>query len=194
MAFKIKDLLINIASSEPAGGEGGCVRHTDTGGCVRHTNTGCAGQHSAVGGCVRHTDTGCTAQHSAIGFCVRHTDTGCVGQHSDVGFCVRHTDTGFVGCGTRLTGQDTCVGRHTNVTGCGHRYTGPGGGDPGELLEDLNLIKAQLQAALAEVDEEITTIEDTLRPKTLEEVDQIQTKLKEALEELDKIKADLDKK
>ena len=62
------------------------------------------------------------------------------------------------------------------------------------MLEELNLIKAQLQAELAGVDEEIREIEDTLQPKTVGEVEELQTKLQEALEELGKIKADLEKK
>ncbi len=66
--------------------------------------------------------------------------------------------------------------------------------DPGEALEELTAIKTQLQAALADVDEEIKELEDTLQPKTVEDVETLQTKLKEALEELDKIKSGLEKK
>jgi prefoldin subunit 5 len=62
------------------------------------------------------------------------------------------------------------------------------------MLDELNAIKAELQAELAAVDEEIQEIEDTLHPKTVDEVEQLQTKLQEALDELGKIKADLEKK
>ncbi len=65
--------------------------------------------------------------------------------------------------------------------------------DPGEMLDELHAIKEQLHAELATVGDEIKQIEDTLKPKTVAEVEELQTKLHEALDELGKMKADLEK-
>jgi hypothetical protein len=133
MAFKIKDLMINVAPSE-----GGA-------------NQGCCTYKSTIAYAYE-----CPARFTKV----------------------------FCSCGGRKTnpGWDTCHGHHTQQPP-----------DPGEVLEELGALKAQLQAALAEVDADIQEIEETLRPKTVEEVEDLQTKLKGALEELDKIKADLTK-
>ena len=50
------------------------------------------------------------------------------------------------------------------------------------------------QAELAEVDGEIKQVEDNLQPKTIGEVQELETKLKEALQELGRIKAEIEKK
>jgi hypothetical protein len=204
MAFKIKDLMINIAPSELGNDPANCVagKKSDIGDSPdierniqfcpgRRTDIFCGVVVTDVGGCPgKHTDMGCPGKHTDIG--------GCTGRHTDVVICVgRHTDIAV------------CVGRHTDVAGCPETTTRMHCGkctvkspkqilspacDPGEMLEELNIIKAQLRAELAGVDEEIREIEDTLQPKTIGEVEELQTKLQEALEELGKIKADLEKK
>jgi len=106
----------------------------------------------------------------------------CVGRRSDVGVCV--------GDRTRLGG---CLETKTNLD-CRTRKSPAPVADPVEALDDLNLLKAQLQAELAIIDNDIKQIEESLQPKTVEEVEDLQSKLKGALEELDTIKSNLEKK
>jgi len=159
MAFKIRDLMINIAASETGEGTADCV----------------AGKKSDIG-------LPCTG---------KRTDADCTGKHTDIVLCVgRHTDVGI------------CVGRRTDLGGCTGKKTDVyctkkspiTQGDPVEVLEELNILKAQLQAELADIEQDIKEIEVSLQPKTVEEVEELQSKLKGALEELDKIKVDLKKK
>jgi hypothetical protein len=153
MAFKIRDLMVNIAAAaEPE-------------------NLGvCAGLYSLF----------LCGHHSPV--------AACTGHHSPILTCTGHRSP-IMGCtGKRSPAFGTCTTKKSPMMG----YTP--GIDPGEALEELTAIKTQLQAALADVDEEIKELEDTLQPKTVEDVETLQTKLKEALEELDKIKSGLDKK
>ena len=203
MAFKIKDLMINIAASEAGEGTGNCVggKKSDVG-CVGGKKSDIAEYPEGAGlFCPgRRTDVFCARGNTDVGGCPgKRTDMGgCTGRHTDVVVCVgRHTDIAV------------CVGRHTDIAGCPETATRVHCGkctvkspkqilspacDPGEMLEELNTIKAQLQAELTSVDDQIREIEDTLQPKTVGEVEELQTKLQEALEELGKIKADLEKK
>jgi hypothetical protein len=204
MAFKIKDLMINIAPSEPGNGIENCVagKKSDPGAAL--------GKEGATLFCPgRRTDVVCNNRQTAAVGCTGHrTDDGdCPGHRTDGGNCPgRRTDV--VVCVGGDTEIAVCVGAHTAV-GCAGRWTAgpcarctqksPRGGlspacDPSEMLEELNVIKAQLQAEMTAVDDEIREIEDALQPKTVAEVDELQTKLQEALDELGKIKADLAKK
>jgi hypothetical protein len=156
MAFKIRDLMINIAAPESGGGDVQCTKKSPK----------CEAGPPPKGGCAE----------------LRTNVIVCVGRHSDVGLCI--------GGRTRIGG---CLETKTDLDCCTKKSPAPVP-DPIEALEDLNLLKAQLQAELAEVDEDIKQIEDTLQPKTVAEVDELQSKLKGALEELDKLKSDLAKK
>jgi hypothetical protein len=226
MAFKIKDLMINIAPSRTRDVTAGCVggEKSDLGcvggeksdvGCVGGEKSdagGAVGRNAVAGGCPGHrTDVveGCTGHRTDIATCPGHrTDVVvCVGRNTDIAVCVgRQTQLG--GCTGHRTDVETCPGHRTDQGGCAGVRTFHCGRctlksprpdfspacDPGDMLEELSIIKAQLQAELAQVDEEITEIEDTLQPKTLGEVEELQTKLQEALDELGKIKAQIEKK
>jgi hypothetical protein len=166
MAFKIKDLMINIAPSEAGEGTADCVAGKKT----NHLG-GCPGKRTDVGQC--------TGKRTDVAICVDgRTDIAlCIGGNSYGG--------GWPGYGPGPACARCTVKSHQVFSfAC----------DPVEMLDELNAIKAQLQAELAAVEEEIHEIEDTLHPKTVGEVEELQTKLKEALDELGKIKANLEKK
>jgi len=174
MPFKIKDLMINVVPSESGEGTGECVTGKKT-----NNEDGCTG---------KRTDVGCTG---------KRTDVGCTGKRTDVAICV----------GGR-TEIELCVGG--NSYGGGRPGQGPVPAcarctvkshqifsfkcDPEEVLEELIAIKAELQAELAAVDEEIKEVEDSLHPQTVGEVEKLQTKLQEALDELGQMKTALEKK
>src|SRR6202035_117117 len=61
--------------------------------------------------------------------------------------------------------------------------------DPGP--RDLGALKAQLRAALAEVEERERAVEAESRPRTREEAEELEGKLQEALEELRSLKKSL---
>jgi hypothetical protein len=110
-----------------------------------------------------------------------------VGGRSEIAVCVGGLTHGG-GCAGRLTVVECakCT-KKTDITRLSTAC------DPGEMLDELNAIKAQLQAELARVGDEIKQIEDTLKPKTIGEVEELQAKLHEALDELGKMKSDLEK-
>jgi hypothetical protein len=55
-------------------------------------------------------------------------------------------------------------------------------------------LKAQLNQQLAEVEKQEKETEDSLRPQSVAQVDELQTKLEAALEELKSQRADLEQK
>jgi DNA repair exonuclease SbcCD ATPase subunit len=57
----------------------------------------------------------------------------------------------------------------------------------------LGILKAQLRQALKDVEQQETLLAETLKPQTLAEVDNAEKKLKEALEELSRRRAELQK-
>ena len=172
MAFKIRDLMVNIAAAADP---------EDLGVCAGRHSIFLCGHHSPVMACTGHRSPvmDCTGHRSPIMDCTGHRSPimGCTGHRSPI-----------MGCTGRRSPIGACATKRSAALG----YTL--GIDPGEALEELTAIKTQLQAALADVDEEIRELEDSLQPKTVEDVESLQTKLKEALEELDKIKSDLGKK
>jgi len=58
-------------------------------------------------------------------------------------------------------------------------------------IEDLGILKQQLRKALEQVEVHERVLEESLKPKTLEEVEQLEVKLKEALAELHARKTEL---
>jgi hypothetical protein len=208
MAFKIKDLMISITAPVNA-------KCTYSDGCIERekADVGCVAGEKSNGGDLQpegrppigcpghHTDVvGCVVDNTGVVGCPgRHTDAaGCPGQYTDVVICVgKHTEIVIcLGKETRL-GNDPEPRKYLQCGRCTERSPKQGVSaecDPGEMLGELNIIKAQLQAELAEVDGEIRQIEDTLQPKTIGEVEELQTKLQEALDELGKIKAEIEKK
>jgi len=88
--------------------------------------------------------------------------------------------------------------------GCSGACSGPASLDPGwfdpgrppempgvPTIEDLGILKQQLRKALEQVEVHERVLEESLKPKTLEEVEQLEVKLKEALAELHARKTEL---
>jgi hypothetical protein len=170
MPFKIKDLMINIVPSESGEGTGECV----TGKKTNHEG-GCTGKRTDMGCTGKRTDADCTGKRTDVAMCV--------GGRTDIELCIGGNSYGARGAAPACA-RCTLKSHQIFSFKC----------DPSEMLEELNAIKAELQAELAVVDEEIQEVEGSLHPKTVDEVEQLQTKLQEALDELGKIKADLEKK
>jgi hypothetical protein len=192
MAFKIKDLMINIAGKRTP--EGCTGRQTQLQECTGHRTQPeeCTGHRTQPQDCTGHRTQpqDCTGHRTELPDCTgRQTHVAiCIGGRSEIGVCVGGLTYGGGGCAGRLTlGECANCTKKTTI-----RELSPVCG-PGEMLDELNAIKAQLQAELAEVDDEIKQVEDTLKPKTVAEVEELQTKLHEALDELGKMKADLEK-
>jgi hypothetical protein len=171
MAFKIKDLMINVAPADDGGQ--GCWANS----CGFLTELGCAGKSGCTvtaGAVFCPNKSGCTV--TAGDFCP--SKSGCTVTAGD--FCPSKS-------GCTVTAGAFCAGK----SGC---TVTAQGFNPEEVLKELKDLKAQLQQALEAVDKDIKTVEDGMKPQTIEEVEELQSKLKEALEELDKRKAELDKK
>jgi hypothetical protein len=207
MAFRIKDLMINLAPSE-----------SEVRGCPGHQT-----YFKYCGDQVTHVDELCGVQ------CSKQTthgegDCGKETTHPIVG-CGKETTHPIVGCGKETTHREGCddlctkethpgpgcddfCTKETHPEGCGKETTHPGDDpghdcgyppyttrvDAGKAYDELAAIRAQLKAALAEIDEKIERVEETLKPSTIEEVEELEFKLKGALEELEQIKSDLKKK
>jgi hypothetical protein len=63
--------------------------------------------------------------------------------------------------------------------------------DPAALVEHLALLKAQLKEELAQIEKEEEALEAQLKPQTVAEVENLQLKMREAVEELEKLKSEL---
>lgn len=98
------------------------------------------------------------------------------------------------GCWPFLSCPNTIICGPFSPDPCGviSPYVGVG---PGEIVqpEDLAALKAQLQRALANIEEQEKALEERDRPQTLEQVEALEEKLKGALEELAARKAELGK-
>lgn len=177
MAFKIRDLMINVASSEPREGAGEAA----PAGCVGRCNT---------------LQTGKLVCGRWITYLTIDTPYTCKCTHRSGHYpCACTHQTGPCAC-THQTGYGETPGWPNPYPPCGCTHPSGRWYTPAaqETLESLTEVKAELQLALAEVDEQIKCIEQGLQPKTLEEVEGLETKLKEALGELDRIKSELKNK
>lgn len=80
---------------------------------------------------------------------------------------------------------DACVTKGTVSTGgCKPGTGGKLGADIGQYLDDLAILKAELTATLSRVEARERVVEESLRPQSLDEVQQLEEKLTEALDEL----------
>jgi hypothetical protein len=67
------------------------------------------------------------------------------------------------------------------------------GGPPEDAVSALSALKEQLRQQLDEVERQEKAIEESLRPQTVAEVDNLQKKLQDAMEELRKLRPELEK-
>lgn len=65
--------------------------------------------------------------------------------------------------------------------------------EPAIAAKQLAILKTQLKQALAEIEEQEKRLEEELQPKTVEEVEALQVKLREAADELEHRKSELKK-
>jgi len=80
---------------------------------------------------------------------------------------------------------DACYTKSTVTTGtCKPGTGGKVGPDAQQYLEDLAILKAELQATLSRVEERERVVEESLRPQSLDEVQQLEERLTGALEDL----------
>jgi hypothetical protein len=114
-------------------------------------------------------------------------------QNSGCGF------VSFVGCGHESRIVDWCLLPSLialPLTPCPpNTIVGPltfqPGGDPASALEHLAALKAQLKEALAEIEREQEALESSQKPKTVDEVENLQYKMRQAMEELENLKKEL---
>ena len=76
-----------------------------------------------------------------------------------------------------------------SLSNCGDTQIGRGRRPAGNLSE----LKAQLRRRLAQVEEQEKRAQEQMRPKSVAEVEALETKLQAALDELKRIKSDLSK-
>jgi signal transduction histidine kinase len=70
----------------------------------------------------------------------------------------------------------------------------PPGGDPAVVSQQLAALKVQLQQELAEIEKQQEAVNASLKPQTIAQVDELLGKMREAIDELEKRKAELAKK
>ena len=179
MAFKVKDLMINVL---PAAGEAlPCVQGTVV--CVQILCT----HVSVCGACTnRSVCTYCTVVMScgcSIVSC-RFVSCGCT--HCTV-ILSCGCSIGSCGC----SAVSPCTPLASLITAPGPGVPGP---SPESSFETLTALKAQLKQQLAEIESQQKAVEESLRPQTVAEVDELQSKLEAAIEELKARRTELTKK
>ena len=165
MAFKLKDLMINLIP--PGAGKGRRPDCAPASGVGQFCGTPSAG---AAGFCG-------TPSAGAAGFC----GTPSAGA---AGFCGTPSAGAAGFCGTPSAG----------AAFCGTPSAGVVAGDPRAAFEGLVLLKQQLLHALAQVEEHERALEAACRPQSLEEAEELERHLRGALEELAEHKRNLRQK
>ena len=171
MAFKLKDLMINVVPPGAAQGRPGCAPAS---GAAQFCGTASAG---AAGFCG-------TASAGAAGFC----GTASAGA---AGFCGTASAGAAGFCGTASAPAAFCGTASAGAQFCGTASAGVAAGDPRAVLEGLMLLKQQLLHALAQVEEQEKALEAACRPQSLEEAEELERHLRGALEELEQHKVSL---
>jgi hypothetical protein len=123
--------------------------------------------------------TGCTTGLSA---------QGCTASLCTASFCPTHSIC--LGCSYTCFYPTRCAGH--SIFGCGGPSVITLQEAEGSGVTDLQQLRAQLQQALAEVDEQERRQAAAQRPKSRAEAEELEGKLKEALAELQRQKSELD--
>lgn len=197
MAFRIKDLMI----SEVGASRGGCTKETAVT-CIKETATGCVTVTSTTRQC-GGTPVLCVKQTATTGY----GGVGC--ETATPVTCVTATATGVIATPvTWVIATLTICRTATPVTTIGYTMTMglcaipsiPGtaaaepAGDPATALEQLAELKAQLKEAIAQIEREEAALESCEKPKTADEVESLQQKLRDAVDELENLKKELREK
>lgn len=70
----------------------------------------------------------------------------------------------------------------------------PPGGDPAAMVEQLAAMKAQLREAIAQIENQEKVVGELAQPQSIAEIEELEAKLKGALNELEHRKSELKKK
>jgi hypothetical protein len=183
MAFRVKDLMINIAPGEGGAPGGVLSRFPCNCGCTYGYTVGCPNTGGGGGNPHQFMIPG--------GGILSRFPCNC-------GCTYGYT----VGCGETLGGgggnphqlmMDWCPPLTILCTWTTCLIV-PIGGDPALAAEQLAALKSQLQQALTDIENQEKIVNDSLQPQTVAQVEELQTKLRSALADLDRRKSELEKK
>ncbi len=178
MAYRVKDLMINIIGSEAKGPHGGT---TPTVFCPNTTNF-CPG----ISPTLTHTWTTTPFCPTATQGCLGISGTTSLWMFCPQASCITGSPTAPTGPNCPQTGPDCTTGPACR-TGL-YPWS-----DPAAAAEQLAMLKAQLKEALEEVERQEKIANEQAQPQTVAEVDELEAKLTEALAELRKRKSELKK-
>ena len=207
MAFKIKDLMISVLAAKAAGqkeicedsclefscevGSNGCdidnseVNCECTLGCTDPSCECSDGTFCDVGGCTDPSclfcSEGCTICTDCTGCSICSNCTGCT-------HCTNCTCTKCTHCSVH-----TCT-FHTACTVCSRNSCEASARLPVAKrlrASDLPKLKAQLQRALKQVEAREQAVAKKLQPQTVEQIEMLEAKLREALDDLARQKKEL---
>ena len=189
-SFKVKDLMINLSpqplclcGTQALTGTGPCLCNTHLGITCHNLTHPCfcnSNVHISITVCY------CGSQHGTFTppcACATRIVSCICASNAEVSIC--GTSCAF-SCG--ITPINTC-------TPLASQPTGPIDiGDPAQGVEQLGALKEQLKQALEQVEQQHQAAQDALRPQTVAEVDELQKKMADAMEELKARRAELERK
>lgn len=193
MAFRIKDLMINILPGEGEGQGGFLSRFPCHCGCTYGYTQGCGptigggGTQTLMMMCPQ-TTMGCT--HWASPPRCQPVTIGCPPATMEctpwVSVTGHPTPTLFI-----IGFSPLCCMPWSTVAG---PVGVPPGGDPAAMVEQLAAMKAQLREAIAQIENQEKVVDELAQPQSIAEIEELQAKLKDALNELEHRKSELKKK
>ena len=203
MAFKVKDLMINVlpcgvGCSLSCDGHPTCVGCSAVGAvpallCTAACSGACSHPCTAV--CTHACTAACTqaCTFACTGACTQACTQACTYA------CTHPCTNACTGLCTFECTQCTCTFCSQGCTACTGITCHPisilpqaGVGAPESSLAALSALKEQLKQQLAAVEKQEKATEESLRPQTVAEVDDLLKKLGEAVEELKSRRAELE--
>ena len=173
MAFKVKDLLINVLPSD----------EDLPGGILSRFPCNC--------GCTYGYTVGCGPTWRGM-IC---PDEGSVTGHPTRVLVMAACPPGSILCVDPKTQTNPPTGLLLSPLCCPMTTAaGPAGGDPAAAAQQLAALKSQLRDAIAEIEKREKVVNELAQPQTAAEIEDLQSKLKEALDELERRKLELKKK
>jgi hypothetical protein len=184
--FKVTDLMIKVL---PQGqqcllGDSGCGCSPCTDGPTP-CNPSCAGGPSCACSCTNACTGTCT------GGCTVTCGATC-GCTNGCSNCSAGCTSPTCGCSV-CSGQCTCSG-HPSCSPGSHLTEAQVAQAPEDRFAGLSALKEQLKQQLAAVEKQHSAAEESLRPQTVAEVDDLQKKLEAALDELKARRTELEQK
>jgi hypothetical protein len=150
-----------------------CISNQISCQCLSHAGTCICVSHPATCACVSHPGTCFCGSHAlTCGACSIAVTCICVSQQGT--FCQCISDNIASVCGPLSGGCGAISG------GCGVSFD-PG---PEQQVENLATLKEQLKQALVNLEKQEQAVNESLKPQTVAEADELHQKLQGALEEL----------